>query len=594
MVINTRSNRRETRSSQPKTTSKQPKTNGQNRKHDDTNESDSNSDSANKTRAKKSSKQVNSTKKKGGRNQGNEQTSIDSHPQNANNQEDGGANNHNDTTETTSTFRSRFPGLELDNFEESLDDWTVVALRQTIAKQGSTLSRAAPEIDALVKTIRLQYEKRMLMAALMGGLPEAVVWAIVRLLIRSGVSDLGRGEGGRKGHSNCWIRFLGFCKLALEEKLPARANKQEWVTRNKKLSDIWQKLTKDEKMVFRDPFFFSLANLPDFSYIENDDVANAEEDLSMEHLEAEVPPPKVHRLSEADRLKYQPLFDRLVDVEKLHICHGRPEPTSSVTTLQKKSIAELRKAHHDFSVVCQRYQITYYLTAVSCGSFEGWSQVFSNNLAFAEWASKAAKVPSKFATYIHGKTVEKEIEGSRFQQPSDERKTRLTRELNSLVDAVYKGNIFPKVRDPEGEIERRGWPIRIIQKEGSLLSKDALKTGHRNAKDSTIRLWLKDIENQNFVIEKNPEKNKKSKKPPRSPCDSSDEQPNPTQSQAQGLNAEQNPRSPPRSNTSRSQSSEEEEQQPRARLKRRVPDDSSSQTERDVQGENQGTVSPIF
>ncbi|KAH9823184.1 hypothetical protein DFH28DRAFT_1018066 [Melampsora americana] len=454
-------------------------------------------------------------------------TPLDSQNQNQNQPRKGNVNDK----QSSGIFRSRYPGLEMDNFEESLGDWTLVGLRQTIARQASTANRAHPDIDALVKTIRLQYEKCMLMAALMGGVPEAVVWNIV-------------GEGGKKGGMNSWIRFLGFCKLALDEKLPARANREEWVTRNKKLAEMWKGFTDDEKTVFKDPYFFALANLPDLSYFERDDTEREDaDDLSMDHLDASTSPPRVHQLSEADRAKYMPIFQKLVDIDKLHLCHGRPEPTSSVATLQKKSLSELRKAHHDLSVVCQRYQVTYYLTAVSCGSHEGWTQTFSNNVAFAKWAETNAKVPSKFATYIHGKTIGKEIEASKVQQPSDERKTRLSRQLNSLVHAVFEGNIFPKVEDPQGEMAERGWPIRIVQKPGSLLSPELLERGHRRAKDSTVQLWLKDIESGHFLIELIPEaerqpkqkktKNKKkSKLQPQQPASSSEERDEPTQSQA--------------------------------------------------------------
>ncbi|KAH9821190.1 hypothetical protein DFH28DRAFT_883713, partial [Melampsora americana] len=86
-----------------------------------------------------------------------------------------------------------------------------------------------------------------------------------------------------------------------------------------------------------------------------------------------------------------------------------------------------------FSVVCQRYQITDYLTAVSCGHTEGWSQVVSNNAPFAQWATKDAKVPERFAAYIHGKSVGKENEGGKTQQPSDKQRTYLGHLLNVLV-----------------------------------------------------------------------------------------------------------------------------------------------------------------
>ncbi|KAH9818019.1 hypothetical protein DFH28DRAFT_926212 [Melampsora americana] len=44
----------------------------------------------------------------------------------------------------------------------------------------------------------------MLMAALMGAVPEILIWNLV-------------GEGAKKGHSNPWICFLAFCPCAPEE-----------------------------------------------------------------------------------------------------------------------------------------------------------------------------------------------------------------------------------------------------------------------------------------------------------------------------------------------------------------------------------------
>ncbi|KAH9817298.1 hypothetical protein DFH28DRAFT_890079 [Melampsora americana] len=514
-----------TNSTNPKTTSKQVtatrKTRSAGQKKTTANQLSSNQDdsdfNAADTDDSDDSEDCPTTDASGLRTQHNHSTSTTSAPHlpidplsqtTHNNKEDNG----NKGSSKTTIFRSRFPGLEMESFENCLDDWTVVELRQTIAKQGATSSRASTEIRALVKSIRLEYEKRMLMAALMGGVPEAVVWKIV-------------GEGSKRGHANPWIRFLAFGRLALEEKLPPRGDKEEWGNRNQRLANIWKGLSKDQKTVFKDPYFFALANLPDLSNLNDEESDEPDtEDFSFQHLDASTPAPKVHQLDEAERLKYLPIYNELVDIPKLHLCHGRPEPTSSVATLQKKSLAELRKAHHNFAVVCQRYQITYYLTAVSCGSTEGWSQVFSNNTAFAQWAMKDAKVPCKFSSYIHGKSISQEIEGAKYRQPSDERRTQLVHRLNSLVGTVSVGNIFPKVPDPQGEMDRRGWGIRIVQKDGSLLSEDALKQGHRAAKDATIRLWLKDIEEKRFVIEVDPDaaeklqavKDKKTKKRKRS------------------------------------------------------------------------------
>ncbi|EGF98564.1 uncharacterized protein MELLADRAFT_73572, partial [Melampsora larici-populina 98AG31] len=54
-------------------------------------------------------------------------------------------------------------------------------------------------------------------------------------------------------------------------------------------------------------------------------------------------------------------------------------------------------------------------------------------------------------------------------------------------------------------MESRGLAIRIVQKEGSLLSKEMLMDGHRLAKDAVVKLWLADIESGKFTVERNPD-----------------------------------------------------------------------------------------
>lgn len=85
-----------------------------------------------------------------------------------------------------------------------------------------------------------------------------------------------------------------------------------------------------------------------------------------------------------------------------------------------------------FAVVCQRNQISYYLTSASCGGVNGWRQTFSNNIEFAKWARETHHIPDKFANYVHGKEVAQEIETKRAQ-PSDERRSQLGSVLNKLM-----------------------------------------------------------------------------------------------------------------------------------------------------------------
>lgn len=83
------------------------------------------------------------------------------------------------TNRTENIFCSRFPSLELDTFQDQLDQWTIVQLRDAIVKQDSRRSSAHKDIKDLVKLIRMDFEKRVLMVALMAGVPEVVIWNLM-------------------------------------------------------------------------------------------------------------------------------------------------------------------------------------------------------------------------------------------------------------------------------------------------------------------------------------------------------------------------------------------------------------------------------
>lgn len=76
-------------------------------------------------------------------------------------------------------FRSRFPQLELETFEDDLEKWTIASLRDAIFKQDSQRTTAHKDIKDLVKVLRMDFEKRILMVSLMGGVPEVVIWNLM-------------------------------------------------------------------------------------------------------------------------------------------------------------------------------------------------------------------------------------------------------------------------------------------------------------------------------------------------------------------------------------------------------------------------------
>ncbi|KAH9807110.1 hypothetical protein DFH28DRAFT_1140348 [Melampsora americana] len=106
-------------------------------------------------------------------------------------------------------------------------------------------------------------------------------------------------------------------KSETESQMSHRNDKPGWAKQNKDIREIWDNMSIDQKMVFKTPYFFALAKLPDLSrpsaVVE---LGNDGQDIDKEDISAEVTSPPVHQLSEEDELLYRPIFEELVDVEK--------------------------------------------------------------------------------------------------------------------------------------------------------------------------------------------------------------------------------------------------------------------------------------
>ncbi|EGF97714.1 uncharacterized protein MELLADRAFT_84516 [Melampsora larici-populina 98AG31] len=394
-------------------------------------------------------------------------------------------------TENQPEFTSNFSALNFDNVEEQLEKWTLVELRNALSNQKKQTSRhknqAPREVKTFVELIRRDYEKRMLMAALIGGISKTMIWSLV---------DAGLKKKKKK---NCYARFLSFCKEALEVEVPSRTDQAGWGRRNKILSDMWYAKTK----------------LPDLSLSNEDFIVEMEDDdgeiIENKNPAAQVTAPKIHQLSESDELKYRPIFEELVDIDKVHANHGKPESTDSMQTMQLKSLAAFRSAHHDFATVCQRFHIHYHLTALSCDVEDGWMQVFSTNKTFSTWADENLKLSTKFKYYVHGKVVAQEIE-KKAPQPVDARRGELTRELNKMLinhccvkfttQGIHMpGKIFPKTGNPFKVIADKGWPIRLnLKRPESLLLPEELALGFHDCYDALKRNWLSDIQTDTSLL----------------------------------------------------------------------------------------------
>lgn len=121
---------------------------------------------------------------------------------------------------------------------------------------------------------------------------------------------------------------------------------------------MWSALTKDEKTLFEDPIFWALAGIPDpakWSPDQADDWEdvhedNPEDDASAADLDSQLYAPELVKLTASQESKYRPLFNKLVDVERVRLNYGKPEETSSSErSLVSKSRAAFQEVHTNVS-----------------------------------------------------------------------------------------------------------------------------------------------------------------------------------------------------------------------------------------------------
>lgn len=100
---------------------------------------------------------------------------------------------------------------------------------------------------------------------------------------------------------------------------------------------MWSRLTEDEKTIFEDPIFWALAGIPDpakWSPDQADDWEDLPEDVDISPAvqDSQVYAPEVATLTASQESKYRPLFEKLVDAERLLVNYGKPEEAPEEAT----------------------------------------------------------------------------------------------------------------------------------------------------------------------------------------------------------------------------------------------------------------------
>lgn len=119
--------------------------------------------------------------------------------------------------------------------------------------------------------------------------------------------------------------------------------------RNVKNGQAWSALSDDEKEVFNPEIFYALAGVPNplLSPDSDQDCILLQDNQDGDSL---IPVPNVHKLTlEQDNL-YRPLYESLVNIQKVSNELGKPESGDTVAKVQRKSATAIEKYAH---MVCR-------------------------------------------------------------------------------------------------------------------------------------------------------------------------------------------------------------------------------------------------
>lgn len=119
--------------------------------------------------------------------------------------------------------------------------------------------------------------------------------------------------------------------------------------RNVKNGQAWLGLSEDEKEVFNPQTFYALAGVP--NPLISTDSDNQENHTLRDEEDGDtfVPVPQVHKLTLEEDQRYRPLYERLVNLQKVANALGKDENCESVTKVQRKSATAIEQFAHTVS-----------------------------------------------------------------------------------------------------------------------------------------------------------------------------------------------------------------------------------------------------
>ncbi|KAH9820356.1 hypothetical protein DFH28DRAFT_1093279 [Melampsora americana] len=284
--------------------------------------------------------------------------------------------------------------------------------------------------------------------------------------------------------TTAYDQWRSYGKLALQNAMPNRGKLTPSLgTCNTIVGATWSSLNADEKAVFEAPLFHALAGLPNYS-------AFATEEINMTISKG----PAVDKLNDRKEAHYRPIFERLVDMERVNDRQGEAFDENDH---QRKSLKALKR-FIIWYIACaaDKNDWAYYFLVASAHQSSkagklGWSKFYTSHPAAGDYVEQEADFASTFSAYVQGLSARKKIE----------LENTLLEMLTSTIGYKPKQGL-PRGPNPQEVFKTHRIPVKLVQHSGHALPAALLSAGFNKMNCKGQELWQQDIDNGLFTMEK--------------------------------------------------------------------------------------------
>ncbi|EGF99345.1 uncharacterized protein MELLADRAFT_94695 [Melampsora larici-populina 98AG31] len=370
--------------------------------------------------------------------------------------------------------------ITLKNYHQVKRFWPLRRITDQLQRQKSSNHQLSAEVLVEAKAVLESLETSLHMIAMVSHVD---------------ITTLKRALGlvsGTTHANNPWHRWLNFALDANKFPIPTRGHPDSaaiLANHNKANHVAYNTLTVNQLTVFKSPVFFALGGYPNYSAISFSDNASGDTSVLI---------PEVPKLSEEDELRYQLIYDKLVNTKKV------------AKDCELNTPAACAINDH------QMLGIDYYIIACSNNTGgEGWCREHSSQEEIVQWVSDRAQLQHVFPVYCqHGSIVEKvqAVASPKngtlpAKRPSNNQsyidKRNLGGQLNELVlNLVGKDDYkpFPRTPNPIASLQER--KLKVESATNSALSKDDFDKGFTGMNAKARRSWLSDLKDGKFKLMK--------------------------------------------------------------------------------------------